>query len=490
MGSSGPRPALLPVVALVAGLALLALATGLVGWRWVGGGVGFEPGVLVPLVLLGALGVLLRERALGPHIGVSVTTVVLAAAIPLVGPHGAALVGLLAYAGDVRQRHWRPRLFNAAMAGALGGVGGLAYVALGGAVGVPATGRALTLLLEVALPLVAAYALMMLVNAWAIAAMSAVVRGTRVQTVAVQALRSLGWGYLTHVVIGFLFVVLWGPLGLKTLAALFILGPLLIAHWTIGREALARREHQETVTSFVAALEQAEPTSAGHSARVAELSEQLGDLLGVRSAAVEELRYAALLHDIGLVAVRTELPADAEPDEITLLSALSSHPEAGVAVLRGLDFLEGALPAIAHHHERFDGHGYPSGLVGEAIPRAARIIAVADAFDALTATLDGHALAPSEALRILRARAGTHLDPEVVEGLATVLARHRPAAAAWATPGGLPGDVPGDTRGGAPGREPGLGLGGRRLPDHDLPAFSDAFARWQPESAPDRVGRS
>ncbi|WP_134773873.1 HD-GYP domain-containing protein [Ornithinimicrobium flavum] len=326
--------------------------------------------------------------------------------------------------------------------------------------------------MEVGLPLLGAYGVMTLANALFVSLMSVAVRRTRVWTVMAQALRSVGWGYLAHVVIGFLFVVLWGPVGLGPVAAVFVVGPLLVAHWTIGRAGLAFHEHQETVTSFVAALEEADPSSVGHSARVAALSESMGSVLGLGGQAAEELRYAALLHDIGFVAVRTELLTASEVGEVSYLSTVSSHPQAGVTALRGLDFLAGALPAIAHHHERWDGHGYPAGLVGEDIPRAARIIAVADAFDALTEAPDGPGLDPSEALGQLQSREGTHLDPDVVRSLAVVVARWRGAA--------RPRHEDSEPR----RRAEMVDIPGRpTLPNHDLPEVSDAFAHWQPEAS-------
>lgn len=459
------------LISVLSAVALIAVGLGL--WftaddlRW-------EPEVLIPLSLLGVLGVLLRERDLGPHVGVSVATVVLAAAIPLAGPHGAALVGLLSYAADVRQRTATTRLFNAVMAAAVGGLGGLTYLALGGGLVPHEDPYPWELLVEVGVPLLAAYAVMTLVNAWSIGAMSAVVRSTKVLDVTLRVLRSAGWGYLSHVVVGFLFVVLWGPVRLGALAALFIIGPLVVAHWTIGRAVLARREHEETVASFVAALEHADPASVGHSARVADLAELVGSELGVRGRGAEELRYAALLHDIGLVLVRAQMPADPTTQETDYLSALSAHPEAGTTALAGLDFLTGALPAIAHHHERVDGRGYPAGLTGEDIPLGARIIAAADAYDSLTVGAGPQVLDPVEAVAALKARAGSHLDPVVVEALAATLPRlqgrsRRVGRAAVSVPGGRDAGPSAD-------RE-------RTLPDHDHPRLSDSFAHWQPEHA-------
>lgn len=464
MDRSGPRPSVLPVVLLIAALAVIAALSAWAGWARVA--TPEEPylRVLVALMVLAYVGVNLRERAVGPHMGVSLSMVVLAAAIPLVGPQGAVMVGLV-HLLDLRRWHWRPWIFNAVMAAAIGGLGGLTYVVLGGATGTQPDLEGMTLLWQIGLPMVAAYAVMTLVNALAISAMSAVMRGTRVVDFAIRALRGLGWGYLSHVTIAFLLVVLWGPAELGWVAAAFVLGPLFIAYWAIGREALARREHQETVVTFVAALEQSDASTAGHSARVATLAEALGGVLGVHGKAAEALHYAALLHDIGLVVSRTHQGPD-ETDEASYLTGLSAHPEAGVHVLRGLDFLSRATPAIAHHHERYDGRGYPAGLAGEEIPKAARIIAVADAFDALTVATEPPCLTAEEALTALEERAGTHLDPEVVEALRSLHARPR----------GLPSLE-------APRPAPAAPV--RAAPDHDHPRISDAFAQWQPEG----VGR-
>ncbi len=434
------------------------------GWHHLGPDARVDPVIVVPLVALGVGGVLLRERDLGPHLGVSVISVVLGAAVALTGPTGAALVGFVSYLADLRGQRTRTRLFNAAMAAAIGAVGGVVYLLLadGLAVDSPQTDP----LRQIGLPLLVAHLAMTLLNALSIGLMASAVRGSPVVAVAAGALRSLGWGALTHLIVGFLFVVLWTSAGLGVLSAIFVLGPLVTAHWTIGREALARREHQETVTTFVAALEEADPVSAGHSARVAHLADLMSGPLGLSGQQAEDLRYAALLHDIGLVTVRPQLPADPESDQTAYLSAISAHPEAGVAVLRGLDFLTGALPAIAHHHERWDGRGYPAGLAEEAIPLAARVIAVADAYDALTGRQDA---AGDDALAELRRRAGTQLDPTVVEALADALARRSQP----------PEEL--RTRGSAEVGDAGAEPGGRL--DHDHPSVSDTFAEWQPEQS-------
>ncbi|MFX0538262.1 HD-GYP domain-containing protein [Ornithinimicrobium sp. Y1847] len=472
---AGPA-AVLPEVLIWVYIAALALAAGgaaLMTWRAGGDGARVDLLVVGVLTVLGTLGVILRERGLGQHLGISLATVVLAAALPLAGTVGAVVVGFVSYACDVRQPRLRPRAFNAAMAAFVGAVGAMTYAQLGGLrldVAAPVGTR---LLIEVGLPMIGAYIAMTLVNVLAFGVMSALVRGTRVITVSLQVLRSLGMGYAGHIAIAFGFAVLWGPAELGPLSAVLVLGPLVAAHWSIGREAMARREHEQTVATFVEALEQAEPASVGHSARVAELAELLAQHLGVSGRALQDLRYAALVHDIGLVAVRGELPTEPQADEVGYLSAVSAHPEAGVAILDGLDFLAGARPAIAHHHERWDGRGYPAGLAGEEIPLAARVIAVADAYDALVGGRDEVPLGPDAALAVLQERAGGHLDPQVVQALVDVRGRLGGAPDPSAITG-LPEAVPAGSHGPT--------LGSARRLDHDHPRVSDAFAEWQPDT--------
>lgn len=455
---SGAAPSSLPVNAYVTALTLAALAFVVASSVLLQRELSVR---VIVLTLLGLLGVTLRERELGPHLGVSFATVVLAAALPLAGPAGAAVVGYLSFFCDLRRQSLRTRLFNAAMAGCMGGAGGLVYLALGGAYPVHEQLSVLELLGSVALPLTAGYVVMTVLNTLIIGVMAQLVSGAEALQVAVRTLRSLGVGYLTHAVIAFLFVVLWVPAGVQEFSAALILAPLILAQWTLSRDAAERRSHARTVTTLVAALEAANPYSQGHSARVAELCRRMAPRLMVVGDQAEELHFAALLHDIGLVAVTPRLPPAGAEHDLAYLVAISEHSEAGVRMLQDIEFLADALPGILHHHERLDGRGYPAGLAGKDIPLFARMIAVADAFDSLTTTRSyREALDQETALKVLRSRVGTHLDGEVVEALAAALAE-RP----WE-----PTLIEEDLR---------SALG--EVNDHDDPVFSDRYADWSPE---------
>src|SRR5258708_23848781 len=134
------------------------------------------------------------------------------------------------------------------------------------------------------------------------------------------------------------------------------------------------------------AIEARDPYTRGHSARVAELAVTLGEALGWTPARLDVLRLGGLLHDVGKLAIASEVlskPQSLDPDE---LDAVRAHPVAGVALLEAFPAAHPALECVLFHHERWDGTGYPTGRAGQDIPIEARVLAVADAYDAMTST--------------------------------------------------------------------------------------------------------
>jgi HD-GYP domain-containing protein (c-di-GMP phosphodiesterase class II) len=169
-----------------------------------------------------------------------------------------------------------------------------------------------------------------------------------------------------------------------------------------------------TVRSLVAAIDAKDEYTRGHSERVFRISVRLGEELALPPEEIRTLTWAALLHDIGKIAIQREIlnkPARLNDEEYR---TIQSHPVRGCKVLEPIPQLREVLPAIRHHHERFDGRGYPDGLAGEAIPKLARIIAVADTYDAITSTRAYRAARTAEYAReqIVQG-AGTQFDPEV-----------------------------------------------------------------------------
>jgi HD-GYP domain-containing protein (c-di-GMP phosphodiesterase class II) len=163
-------------------------------------------------------------------------------------------------------------------------------------------------------------------------------------------------------------------------------------------------------------MESVEPYLRGHSERVTSLTVLLGESLGLAEEELKNLNYAARLHDVGMVAVDAELIRRDGPISETERRRIAMHTTIGEEMLRPHGLSEEGLRGVRHHHERYDGNGYPDGLSGEEIPLLARIIAVVDVYDALTSTRSYRAaLSHREALEELQRMAGSELDPHLVD---------------------------------------------------------------------------
>jgi len=169
------------------------------------------------------------------------------------------------------------------------------------------------------------------------------------------------------------------------------------------------------VKSLVFAIEAKDVYTRGHSERVSRLSMQMGRQLGLQGDELESLRWASILHDIGKIGIPETIlnkPGRLTDEEFEVIKV---HPAKGFEILKPVEQLASSLPGILHHHERFDGKGYPNGLAGEQIPLAARIIAVADTFDAISSTRSYRsAKSYYKALSIVKEVAGSQLDPKIV----------------------------------------------------------------------------
>lgn len=159
-----------------------------------------------------------------------------------------------------------------------------------------------------------------------------------------------------------------------------------------------------------------DPDILAHGQRTARYATLLGRALGMHEGDVTDLGYAALLHDLGKLTIPCAIVRKRGPLTADEYALVRSHPRAGAELLEAIPFLRVASIWIAHHHERWDGTGYPYGVRGPYIPLAARILAVADTFDAMTSGRpDQRAMDHALALDLLKLVAGSQLDPDLVE---------------------------------------------------------------------------
>jgi HD-GYP domain-containing protein (c-di-GMP phosphodiesterase class II) len=184
--------------------------------------------------------------------------------------------------------------------------------------------------------------------------------------------------------------------------------------------------------SMSIAIEARDPYTHGHSERVAQVGSKIARRLGLPESSCKEIYLAGTLHDIGKIGIPDSVLL--KPDRLTQeeFGVIQQHPEIGYKIIDGIGRLRFALPGILYHHERFDGKGYPHHLKGEEIPLMARILAVADAYDAMTRSrVYRTAMSLTDACRILREGRNTQWDPKAVD-----------ACLAWLGETATPDDAP------------------------------------------------
>ena len=218
-----------------------------------------------------------------------------------------------------------------------------------------------------------------------------------------------------------------GPIGILPFAI-----PLYSTRSGYQKVVEIRDMFTQTVRTLAEAVDAKDPFTSGHSRRVQEIAKDLGKELGCSEDELEALEWGGLLHDIGKIGI---------PDAILLKAGaltrqerivMNSHPVKGEEIIKPVVKLAPELPIIRHHHEWYNGSGYPDHLVGEEIPKLARIMHVADAYEAMTAARPYRMtpLSQEQALGELRRYVGIQFDPKVVEAFERVIARHPD----WAKP--------------------------------------------------------
>ncbi|WEH39764.1 HD-GYP domain-containing protein [Streptomyces sp. AM 2-1-1] len=230
--------------------------------------------------------------------------------------------------------------------------------------------------------------------------------------------------HLVHALAGLMMAVLWrGPYG--PLSSLFVLLPMYISCWVFAQYHREHAAHRATIRALVQAVDIKDTYTRGHSERVGRASVLIAREIGMAPERVEALRFAGILHDVGKLGVPTRVLRKDGPLTPEERRVIELHPEYGHEIVRGIGFLDEARAAILHHHERLDGSGYPHGLAGAHIPEFARVVAVADAFDAMTSNRSYRRGRPvAAAVEELRRCAGSQFDPLMVRALVRALDQH------------------------------------------------------------------
>jgi putative nucleotidyltransferase with HDIG domain len=193
-----------------------------------------------------------------------------------------------------------------------------------------------------------------------------------------------------------------------------------------------RNQFLQTLNTLARAVDARDRYTGSHTLRVSEYSLMLASQMRLSTEDLERLRVGTPLHDIGKIGIPDSILRKAGPLTPEEFEEMKSHPAKGVAILESYPALQSILPIVRNHHERWDGGGYPDGLVGEATSLVARVVAVADTFDALTSDRCYRpGMPPGPAFEIIRQNAGTQFDPQVVRAFLAIRAALEASLKRW-----------------------------------------------------------
>lgn len=353
-----------------------------------------------------------------PVVGaVSLSSSILLAAVLLDGPAAGAVVAVFGSISlsDIRDRKPLSRmLFNTAQY-LIGTVGaGMTILALGSTPLLWGTGASTGLRW---LGVVGAAAAVLALSNMALVGLAiSIYTQTSLMDVWRQSFSSLSISFLALALLGMVSAEVVDAAGIP--GTLLIVVPFVIARQTFEMYRGQSRAYRETVRSLVAAIEAKDAYTKGHSERVAWYARKLAESLGMSDDEVRSVEWAALLHDVGKVALDVHTLTKPRALSTEEIESVRRHPLLAAQILEEIDFLADVVPMVEAHHERLDGSGYPAGLKGDEIPIGARILAVADSFDAMTSSRAYRQAMPVDhALGEVAGGAGSLFDRRVADEL-------------------------------------------------------------------------
>ncbi|WP_418790997.1 HD-GYP domain-containing protein [Phosphitispora sp. TUW77] len=239
-----------------------------------------------------------------------------------------------------------------------------------------------------------------------------------------SAIKTIGINYFALAFLTYLlvYVIRYSILESQLFVLLLFFVPVMLVSHAFRLSLNIRQSYLKTVKTLANAIEAKDPHMKGHSERVAELTLALAKESGFSEKDLQKLLYVALLHDAGKIGVSDEILNKSGTLSYEEYEAVKQHAVIGAEILQKIKFLSSRAPIVMHHHERYNGTGYPNGLRGENIPLVSRFLALADAYDAMTTDRPfRQAKTPQQAVEEIERLAGAQFDPNLIEKFKTVL---------------------------------------------------------------------
>ena len=316
-----------------------------------------------------------------------------------------------------KKTSWYKIIFNASQYALSVGVAGLTYQYIGGVVGFQN-------FFKFALPAALCALTYCVINSTLVAIVISFAKQVKLTMVWRLNIKEMMPSYLAEAPMGFLMAIVYVEVGIIGILLFFL--PLLLARRSFELYTKMRKVYLDTIRALAAAIDAKDPYTKGHSERVAKTSVALALELNLSDRDIENIEYTALLHDIGKIGIADNILGKRSSLTDKEFDKIKEHTVMGAKIIEPVDFLKNSYKAIYHHHERYNGKGYPDGIKSEDIPILARIIAVADAYDAMGSDRPYRKkLSHNKILRELKEQSGKQFDPEVVKALISVLDRER-----------------------------------------------------------------
>jgi len=337
--------------------------------------------------------------------------------------YGPALAMLITALGALiseiieRKVSWHKVIFNASQFALTTGIAGLVYQYTGGIIGFQNFFRFI-------FPAALCAIIYCLVNLVLVTMFISLDQGSKFTAVWRTNFQETLPTYLSEAPLGFLMAIIYAQAGFLGILLFFL--PLLLARRSFELYTKMRKIYLETIRALAAAIDAKDPYTQGHSERVAKTSVALAQELNLPGRDIENIEYTALLHDIGKIGIADSILGKKGSLTSQEFDKIKEHTIMGANIIEPVNFLKNSYWAIYHHHEKYDGKGYPDGIKSEDIPILARIIAVADAYDAMGSDRPYRKkLNKDKILKELKDQSGKQFDPKIVKALISVLDRER-----------------------------------------------------------------
>jgi len=325
------------------------------------------------------------------------------------GPAVAMIVAVLSIIWEIfnKKELLIKTFFNAAQYSIATGVAGLVYIHSGGIIGGPN-------IFNYIIPATLAALAYCIVNSLLVTVVISLDSGMSITKVFRINIKEVIPSYLAEAPLGFIMAIIYVEIGILGILLFFF--PLLLARRSFELYTKMRKMYLDTIRTLAAAIDAKDPYTHGHSERVSVMAVKLARKLDFIETEIEYVEYAAILHDIGKIGIADSILGKKDKLTDEEYEKVKEHPIIGAGIIESIEFLKKCSNTVLHHHERYDGKGYPAGLEGENIPRLARLLTIVDSYDAMNSDRPYRKkLSKSEILDELESQAGKQFDPDMVK---------------------------------------------------------------------------